>query len=70
MVSRVRDSGGKFIKASPYGQKNIGIRLLKEDEAKLLKMAEEKGITPTEMGRIAIAEWLAMREKFATANGE
>lgn len=65
MASRKRNSNGKFIESSPYGKKNLGIRLLKKDESTLIKMAKEKDITPTELARIAIAEWLKQQEETA-----
>ena len=64
MAGKTRDSNGKFVKSSPYGNKNLGIRLLKKDELTLLEIAKQRDITPTELGRIAITEWLAnTREK-------
>ena len=53
-----RDERGKFIESSPYGKKNVSTRLLKEDELKLLEQSEKLGLSPAEIARIAIAEWL------------
>lgn len=64
-VSRLRDKEGKFLESSPYSKKQLAIRLLKQDEKKLREQAEKEGVTPTELARKAIAEWLNQQEKSA-----
>ena len=53
-----RNERGRFIESSPYGKKNVSTRLLKQDELKLLEQSEKLGLSPAEIARIAIAEWL------------
>ncbi len=63
MAGQQRNKKGKFIECSPYGKKNISTRLPKSDEEKLLKQSEKLGLSPAEIARIAIAEWLAKQER-------
>ena len=58
LENRPRNKEGKFVKFSPLGDKNIGLRLYKEDQEIFLKIAEDFGMSPTELARHAIREWL------------
>lgn len=55
---RARNERGQFANSSRYSEKIISVRLYKDDEVKLLKKSEELGLTPAQIARIAIAEWL------------
>ncbi|MGK7938308.1 MAG: hypothetical protein AB4206_21290 [Xenococcaceae cyanobacterium] len=61
MENRPRNKEGKFVKFSPLGDKNIGLRLYKEDQEIFLKIAKEFDMSPTELARYAIREWLKMK---------
>lgn len=57
-----RSQKGTFIESSPFGKKNVSTRLLKEDEAKLIEQSKKFNLTPAEIARLAIAEWLKNHE--------
>ena len=56
--TRRRDKEGKFIETSPFGKKIISVRLLKSDQEKFLDQSKNRGLSPTELARVAISEWL------------
>ncbi|MEN9871612.1 MAG: hypothetical protein RLZZ171_2604 [Cyanobacteriota bacterium] len=58
LEKRPRDEKGHFLKTSTLSDKNLGVRLFKSDYSKVVKLAEEKGIRPTELVRMAMNEWL------------
>lgn len=58
LENRPRDEKGQFLKTSKLSDKNLGVRLFKSDYSKVVKLAEEKGIRPTELVRVAMNEWL------------
>ena len=62
MENRPRNKEGKFVKFSPLGDKTIGLRLYKEDQQKFLEVAEKFDMSPTELARYAIQEWLKMKK--------
>ena len=63
-MNRSRNEEGKFVESSPYGKKVISVRLLKADQDEFLVIAEELGISPTELARRIISEWLTERKLF------
>ncbi len=63
MESRPRDDKGKFIESSPFGKKLIAVRLFKSDQEKFFSQSEKLGISPTELARKAITEWLNEKEQ-------
>ena len=65
LVNRARNKKGEFTNSSPYSKKHLSVRLLKEDDKTLKDLAVKKNITPTELARIAIAEWLKQQEETA-----
>ena len=65
-VDRSRNEEGKFIESSPYGKKVISVRLLKDDQDEFLVVSEELGISPTELARQIISEWLRNKAKRKT----
>ena len=56
--TRPRDKTGKFVESSPFGKNFIAVRLLKEDQDKFLVVSEELGVSPTELVRQVVSEWL------------
>lgn len=62
-MNRPRNKEGKFVESSPFGKKVISVRLLKPDQDKLLIASEKLGVSPTELARQAISEWLESKEK-------
>lgn len=67
VADRPRDREGKFLESSDLGDKTLGLRLFKKDQSKFLRIAEEMGLTPTELCREAINEWL---KQFPDREGE
>lgn len=59
---RPRNEKGQFKESSSYAKNPLAIRLFKDDDEELKNKAKQRGITATEMGRIAIAEWLKNHE--------
>ncbi len=59
---RPRDEKGQFTDSTPYAKRILAVRLFKEDDKKISEKAKKKGMTPTEIARIAIAEWLKQNE--------
>ena len=57
-MDRPRNEQGRFIESSPFGKKVISIRLLKPDEDKFLSVSQSLGVSPTELARQVINEWL------------
>ena len=62
-MNRPRNKEGKFVEYSPLGKRVISVRLPKPDENKLLSFSEKMGISPTELARMAISEWLKANEQ-------
>ena len=57
-MNRPRNEEGKFVESSPFGKKVISVRLFKTDQDIFLTIAEELGISPTELARQVISDWL------------
>ena len=57
-MNRPRNEKGKFAEYSSLGKKLISVRLFKADQDKFLAIAEELGVSPTELARQAINDWL------------
>ena len=62
-MNRPRNEEGKFVESSPFGKKVISVRLLKDDQDKFLVISGELGISPTELARQIISEWLRNKNK-------
>jgi hypothetical protein len=57
-MDRPRNPEGKFIKSSVLGEKTFGVKLYREDEKKLLELAQLRNVSPTELVREIASEWL------------
>jgi hypothetical protein len=55
-----RNEKGHFLKTSELSEKNLGLRLRKEDYKKVVELAQERGVRPTELVREAVGEWLKL----------
>ena len=62
LADRLRNKEGKFVKSSPLGDKTLGLRLYKKDQEKFLEIAKEFDMSPTELARYAIQEWLQTKQ--------
>lgn len=57
-----RDKTGKFKEApDSLERKTIGLRLRKSLYPRFLELAEQKGITPAELARSVIEEWVGQQ---------
>lgn len=63
MLKIPRDEKGHFLKTSNLSEKNLGVRLRKDDYAKVVELAKQKGLKPTELVREAVGEWLKLVEQ-------
>lgn len=57
-MNRPRDQEGKFQKFSNLSDKIIGLRIYQKDEEKFYRIADNLKISPTELARKMIDEWL------------
>ena len=60
-LKKLRDKTGKFVESSPFGKKVISCRLYKTDQENFLNQSQELGLTPAELARLAIKEWLEFK---------
>lgn len=62
LVARRRGEGGKYLQNEDPLGKTVGLRLHARYDEPLMRAAEQRGMTPTELVRDVIEKWLDAQE--------
>ena len=57
-MSRARNEEGKFTKSTELADRTLGVRPFQEGFDEFLEIAAQRNMSPTELARIALKEWL------------